>query len=496
MMPHGRTASASQTSEPPLELPQVSTAEHLPPNAEDVRRIVEERLAAQREEGGLPVTTTIEWRGEQRATPVISMPVALLTYNPHTHRVRAQRSLDPARDAFIESEPYGDEAQAYLHHLLTADPLDPGKKDPKFADLKDDLHEHGQREPGIITREGVLINGNTRRAALKELDQPDIKVGVLPADAGVEDLQNIELSLQLRREYKRDYSFMNFLLAIDERVKAGLSAERIQRDFRIQQTTYDRSRWILSTVRKLIERSRIDGPGNNSHALRLVDFENDQGKLEELYRTYSKLKGKDPVKADALLEQRLLAVLVRRSKTDLRLIEPEFGETHLASVLPEVPSAEAPRTIPGTSIEVPAADQTVEQLRALTDRVAQARAAEGASKNLSPEVVQEAGQVLTTVHAAVDKGLKLEGRNSQYTKRRLEPADRVADASEALAAAADAVAKAQQTRAFVADDLDESLVALRASLVRLARRVLKGEEPDTEGLQWLLEAAREPADER
>src|SRR6185295_13220136 len=176
--------------------------------------------------------------------------------------------------------PYGASAQGYLHQLLMGDPTEPSKIDPSFTGLKDDLHEHGQSDPGIITRLGVLINGNTRRAALKDLGHSNIRVGVLPPDAGHEDLQSIELSLQLRKDHRRDYSFMNFFLAVDERAAEGQLAANIQSDFRIKATTYERSRWILEFVRDAIDRSRVVGANSGeSLAMRLVDFESHQGKL-------------------------------------------------------------------------------------------------------------------------------------------------------------------------------------------------------------------------
>ncbi len=155
-------------------------------------------------------------------------------------------------------------------------PSDPAKVDPAFLLLKDDLQEHGQTEPGIVTHEGVLINGNTRCAALQELGEEHIRVGVLPEDAGHGDLESIELSLQLRRSHKRDYSFMNFLLALEERVTAGRPTTEILSDFRIKQKTFDQSRWILQFVYELIDRSKMTVDGGIDVALRLVDFETDQ----------------------------------------------------------------------------------------------------------------------------------------------------------------------------------------------------------------------------
>src|SRR5687767_14994695 len=101
-----------------------------PPNSENVRQVVEERLAALESIKGLQETVTVEWRGKQLPVPVISMPISLLHYNPDTHRIRAQRSINPVLEQELKAEPYGDAAQSYLQSLLMGDPSDPTKIDP------------------------------------------------------------------------------------------------------------------------------------------------------------------------------------------------------------------------------------------------------------------------------------------------------------------------------------------------------------------------------
>jgi len=248
-----------------------------PANADDVRKVIEARLAALGT--GLQETVNVEWRGQQKPVPVISMPLDLLSYNPNTHRIRAQRTLDAARDHELIAEPFGPAAQNYLHKLLMGSPSDPTRTDPSFDALKEDLREHGQSDPGVITRGGVLINGNTRLAALRALGQEHMRVGVLPTDTSLDDMQSIELALQLRKDLRRDYSFMNLLLAIEERVSAGRPASEIQRDFRIQAKTLEKLRWILAFVQDAIQRSKVPGASGGELSLGLVNFESDQGQL-------------------------------------------------------------------------------------------------------------------------------------------------------------------------------------------------------------------------
>ena len=464
-----------------------------PPNARDVVKMVEDRVAALAEAPGHLETVTVEWRGHPRSVPVISMPVDLLTYNPGTHRVRAQRSLDAGRDRELDREPFGADGQSYLHQLLMGDPSTPSKIDPTFEALKEDLHQHGQTEPGIITRAGVLINGNTRRAALKVLGQEHMRVGVLPADASLDDLQSIELSLQLRKDYKRDYSFMNFLLAIDERVAAGRPAAEIQRDFRIKATTFERSRWILAFVQETIERSKVPGTEGRSVSMRLVDFEIHQGKLEELYTAYMKLKKQSPDEAEALREQRLLAIALGKSKTDVRLIDADFNERFMKVTLPTEPgAAQPPIKIPGTTITAAAPSQNVQALRAFTTSILRDRAIELSPELVTPEASALASTSLKKLDVALNTGLTRAGKSNRIIKKRFEAADRLSDANESLALTLFAVADARATNNFDPEDLDEVLIALKEHLLKLAQLITRGSDTTSEGVNWLKAVASMP----
>jgi hypothetical protein len=176
----------------------------VPPTGERLRSMIEQQLEDAVRTAGEKVT--VEWRGDNRHLYVISMPVDLLYYNPSTHRIRAQRSLDPVRDRVLEEEPWGSIGQEYLDTLLKCLPSDPDKIDPDFEALKDDLDDFGQKDPGIITPDGILVNGNTRCAALRDIGSNYIRVGVLPEVTNWDDINTVELSLQLRKERKRDYS--------------------------------------------------------------------------------------------------------------------------------------------------------------------------------------------------------------------------------------------------------------------------------------------------
>jgi hypothetical protein len=466
----------------------------MPSNAGDVKRVIEDRLEALEKQPGLKETVTIEWRGTQLTIAVISMPLGLLSYNPTTHRVRAQRTLDAQKDRVLTDDPFGAAAQAYLHELLMGDPADPTKIDPSFDTLKEDLDKHGQAEPGIVTVEGILLNGNTRRAALKELGQENIRVGVLPGDASRDDLDSIELSLQLRKEHKRDYSFMNFLLAIDERVTANWQAARIQQEFRIRPSSYERARWILGVVRETIERSKVsESDGHVVAALRLVDFERHQGKLEELYRAYMGKKRTSPDEAEVLKEQRIMAIVLEKSKTDVRLIESDFVDRYMKPLVPVSGQTAAPSvTIPGLSVQAPGASAEVVGVRALTDQVLKARALVDYDLEATPDEMAEAGKTLQDVDEALERGLTQAGKSSRVLKTRLAPVDRLSDAVDDIRETLSAVAGARATGNFDPEDLDDVLLSMRENLTKLAQLAARDADSSSSGLTWLRAIANLP----
>jgi hypothetical protein len=462
-----------------------------PANSAEVEKIVEARIADV-DTGSYTETVTVEFQGGPRPLPVIQMPIDLLSYNPNTHRIRAQRTLDPERDKQLDSDPYGPAAQNYLRDLLMGSPTDPSKTDPSFEALKEDLREHGQNDPGIITRSGVLINGNTRRAALKALGREHIRVAVLPASAGPEDQQEVELALQLRRDHRRDYSFMNLLLAIDERVQGGQDPTSIQKAFRMQAKTYNRNMWILQFVREAIERSKTPGKDGASLSMRLVDFEADKGQLEELYRAWNGLKTKAPDQAESLKEQRLLAMILDKAKTDLRWIEPDFTTKYMKHLISVQSRATAPAVfIPGTSIAAAAPSAELEALRQLTDTALQAKAIEQHPNLAAADVRAKASEDLQTIDLALDDALAKAGKNNRVTKRRLAPVERLSDVADSVDLATAAIAEARATSNFDADDIDDALIQIQRSLAKLAQMVSRGNtsSADRPGLGWLRDAA-------
>jgi hypothetical protein len=172
------------------------------------RKQIEKALAARDE---LPQTERrthpLQWRGGERFFPLIDLPVDVPLLNADSHRIRAD--LEAPEYDFVRKERTTDQAQQALVGLWK-------RAHRKFEKLKESLSVEGQTEPGVVTREAVLINGNTRLVALRELGKQWIRVAVLDSDARPFELADLELRLQVRETGHDPYRLSDVLLFIEE----------------------------------------------------------------------------------------------------------------------------------------------------------------------------------------------------------------------------------------------------------------------------------------
>ncbi|RZB17130.1 transcriptional regulator [Streptomyces sp. F001] len=460
----------------------------VPPIADENRALVEQRLQDARAGDAVPETLRVEFRGRPIHVEVIDMPVDRLYYNPTTHRVSAQRAHDPLQEQELEKDHWSDAGQSYLHHLLTAMPSDPHQRDPDFDKLKESLREHRQNEPGLISREGVLVNGNTRRAALKELGVQSIRVGVLPASCTWDDIRSVELSLQLRPDRRREYSYVNKLMAIEEQIRLGLPLAAIAKLFHTSTPALERDTWVLGQLRDLVKRSE-----NGRVKLRLMDFEDAKERFAELYRTYVKEKAKSKEKADALLEYRLAAIVLDVAKTDIRAIRTDFREKYLEHRLPEALRAMAPEqpkavSIPGLNRSVPAPSSETAKARALTDILLRAKATQKSGTVATPEEMTEANRSVSVLEGAFDESIRAAHKANREQKKRLAAPDRIIAAVDDLQQCVTDLVLARGNNSLDEGAFDDTLIALRQALAKVSAEASKSIQLPGEGLSWLREA--------
>jgi hypothetical protein len=169
----------------------------------------------------------VEIAGQKKILPFYRLPLTLLRYNAKNGRLameRQQWEKDNGRD--LDSCQPGD-AEVIRGMLLDLD------RD-KTEVLKEDLRQKGQMEPGVITNDGFVINGNRRMAILELLHKEEptgkwefLEAVRLPTTISQKDLWKIEAGLQLSKDKIAEYHPVNELLKIKQGIDAGLSPDEV-----------------------------------------------------------------------------------------------------------------------------------------------------------------------------------------------------------------------------------------------------------------------------
>ncbi len=183
-------------------------------------------LEEQRNRAGGGESTTLFFRGKRVLLPVIELPLSVPTLNARSFRIAPLLEDHPKRQ-LVEDDPESDEAQAVIADLVRAA--------HRYKEgLKDSLHIDGQDQPGVITRSGKLINGNSRCVLLRELahdgtisSSTTIRVAVLPSDTNNREELDLESTLQQQKDFKDDYNLVSRLMMLQRLSESGLSDQAI-----------------------------------------------------------------------------------------------------------------------------------------------------------------------------------------------------------------------------------------------------------------------------
>ena len=123
------------------------------------------------------------------------LPLNLLIYNIRNGRFAAEyQELKNKKGRELESENKEDRKE--LQKLLIS--LDPKQS----MILEKDVRQYGQREPGVCTHGGQVINGNRRMSVIESIFESDsnfkdLMVARLPPNISPIDLWKIEAGIQL-----------------------------------------------------------------------------------------------------------------------------------------------------------------------------------------------------------------------------------------------------------------------------------------------------------
>ena len=177
-------------------------------------------------------TQQVPFRDEQIHLPRIRIPADFPRYrlqSGRTHRKQAEyiETHGLAPDFF--TDPESEDAQRAQHQILL------GLIDEEG--LRMDLLEREQLFPLVLTKDGYIVDGNRRTAALRDKGDEQLEAVVLPDDADAVDLYETELELQMARETKAEYSWIDEALhvrygidVLDESIEKIAKRMRMSKD--------------------------------------------------------------------------------------------------------------------------------------------------------------------------------------------------------------------------------------------------------------------------
>jgi hypothetical protein len=178
-------------------------------------------------------------------------------YRVENNRIAAEIDAlksDPGT-AEILKDPFDDRAQELIERELL--------KLVKKASLERlILASRVQEEPLLLTRDGVVVNGNRRLTILRKhnIGNGFVDVCLLPKGVGEEEISLIEFRLQMDDPGKADYSWINQLIAIRRAIDSGISVDKIQASMpSLSKGDFEKLRTSLDAIDMFLERRGTPG---------------------------------------------------------------------------------------------------------------------------------------------------------------------------------------------------------------------------------------------
>lgn len=183
------------------------------------------------------------FRNRRSDLSVIQVPVDLPVYRMENFRTFTDQKdfiagEGKAADYFATGQESEEVQQA--QHVLLYRLAQKGKAD-SVVPVSAVLAEDGQQQPLLITATGVVVNGNRRLAAMRELytdpqgnhsNFSHIDVMVLPPDANADEILDVEANLQAMPETRLDYDWIGEAQLIKQLVGLGRTHKQVAEQLR------------------------------------------------------------------------------------------------------------------------------------------------------------------------------------------------------------------------------------------------------------------------
>lgn len=409
-----------------------------------------------------------QWVRPEKELPVVTLPIEWVRFSTLNHRTRAEQDREIRKSGNAElftGDPLGDQAQAIQLEILSSQ--------GGFPDLMRDLEERGQQEPAVVTAEGILINGNRRAAALRKLWVDNhvesaryVRAFVLPADATKDELVDLETELQVSKDYREEYSWVNEALLIEEIFEASnKNWDKVAKRMRLEKDEVQEQYEKLQQLHQLVALSN----GQKFHA----DFVGNNSAFRELA---IHVRGKSPQEASSVRSVYFLGTLAGTNYRDLRhlrrsdavdFVREEFSNDLFLKSLLESGSKEFGSADPDLLDDVlgESSGPDTADLNPVLSFLAAQKPEEIVTLPSGEEVAVQ--QLLSSVKSAVDAAAKEASENVKDAKAVVAPIKKLDLAKDNITRAGTALAKARSQSEWDEDVFKEKLAEVKAAISQI-----------------------------
>lgn len=194
-----------------------------------------------------------DFRNRKHELPVITIDISVPIY-----RMQNFRTFSDQHQYIADENASGDffkngqelETVQQVQHEILVELANKGKSDT-VKPVIEALEQEKQREPLLIASNGMVVNGNRRLAAMRELlkehsEFSHVELMVLPADATSDEILDVEANLQAKPETKLDYDWIGDGQLIHELKQRGRDTTGIAKQ--LNRTKSDIENTLLSLV--------------------------------------------------------------------------------------------------------------------------------------------------------------------------------------------------------------------------------------------------------
>ena len=162
------------------------------------------------------------WQDSLQPMKVHKIPLRYLIYNKYNGRILSRTKSLESQGKKIDPET--DQGKEIIEKLLWDSKPDRNQK------TKKDIEKYTQKRPGIITKDGIVIDGNRRVMLLNRIEKFDyFKAMVLPVtlDENPVEIQKLETSYQMGEDEKLGYRAIEKYLKAKTLQQQGVTVEQI-----------------------------------------------------------------------------------------------------------------------------------------------------------------------------------------------------------------------------------------------------------------------------